>query len=496
MILSSLSKVDSAHPKAVIDIFQDAAARVEALAGLSRFRGDFYGCLTRRADALFELTDAVLCADGPVASLPELSLTGVHRRGHGAMYDGLAHGVIELDRLRTALVGLELPRYGGRQLVVAIDVTPWPRPDAECSPERSHCHRYCRCDGSRQTIPGWPYSVAAALGPGRSSWTAPLDVVRIRPHEDVTDVTADQVRGFLHRLAAAGQLRAGDPPVVVVLDAGYDIVRLSHLLADAPVRLLGRIRSDRVMHHRPGPRRGGRPGRQPRHGAEFRFADPATHHAPDSETSGTHARFGQVRARAWGRLHPKLERRAAWADHAGPLPIVDGLIVGVAVEHLPGERTPKPLWLWYSDADPAASNLDQLWRLYLRRFDLEHTFRFFKQTLGLTRPRLRTGEQADRWAWLLIAAYTQLRLARTLTEDLRRPWEKPLTADKLTPGRVRRGFRRIRRATGNPVSAPKASRPGPGRPKGRTSKPAPRHPVGKKQHKKDLPRRGATGKEG
>ena len=30
-------------------------------------------------------------------------------------------------------------------------------------------------------IPGWPYSVIAALEPGRTSWTAVLDAVRLRP---------------------------------------------------------------------------------------------------------------------------------------------------------------------------------------------------------------------------------------------------------------------------------------------------------------------------
>ena len=58
---------------------------------MSGFRRDFYETLTRRGDALFELTDAVLCAGGPVTSLPELSLSPV-RRGHGAMYDALACG--------------------------------------------------------------------------------------------------------------------------------------------------------------------------------------------------------------------------------------------------------------------------------------------------------------------------------------------------------------------------------------------------------------------
>ncbi|MFE7333193.1 transposase, partial [Streptomyces sp. NPDC057565] len=89
----------------------------------------------------------------------------------------------------------------------------------------------------------------------------------------------------------------------------------------------------------------------------------------------------------------------------------------------------------------------------------------------------------------------QLRLARPLAEDLRRPWEKPLTPDQLTPGRVRRGYRRIRRILGTPASTPKATHPGPGRPKGRTSTPAPRHPVGRKQCKVDRPRRSGAEEE-
>ena len=149
------------------------APRRQALAELSSFRMELYAAMPRRADALFELTDAVLCAGGPVVSLPELSLQAVHRRGHGAMYDALAQGRLEVSRLRLALAMLELPRGTDRQISIALDVTPWPRPDAECSPERLHCHRPCRCDGVRQTIPGWPYQVAAVLagdgprGPGR-----------------------------------------------------------------------------------------------------------------------------------------------------------------------------------------------------------------------------------------------------------------------------------------------------------------------------------------
>jgi hypothetical protein len=109
--------------------------------------------------------------------------------------------------------------------------------------------------------------------------------------------------------------------------------------------------------------------------------------------------------------------------------------------------------------------------MFLRRFDLEHTFRFLKQTLGWTKPRTRTPEAADRWTWLIIAAHTQLRLARHLTEDLRRPWEKAATTPgRLTPARIRRGFRNLRPTIALPASAPKPSRPGPGRPSGSPNK--------------------------
>jgi hypothetical protein len=478
--------------RAVMDSQACADRRVEALERLSGFRSSFYGCLTARADELFELTDAVLCAGAPVTSLPELSLAGVHRRGHGAMYDGLACGRIEFARVRMSVAALPLPRDGGGRLRLAVDVTTWPRPDAECSPGRSHCHRYCRCNGTRQTIPGWPYSVIVALESGRSSWTHLLDAVRVGPDDDVTEVTATQIRDLLARLIAAGAWCEGDPPVLLVMDAGYDVIRLSYLLADLPVVLLARIRGNRVMRATAPPvRADGRPGRPPRHGARFELDTPATWTLPDAGRHDTHARYGQVHVRAWGGLHPELEHRGPWADHPGLLPIIDGTVINVAVEHLPGDRSPKPMWLWCSDPDAAGADLDWWWRSYLRRFDIEHTFRFFKQTLGLTRPRLRTPEQADRWVWLLIAAHTQLRLARPLAQDLRRPWEAPLSSEKLTPGRVRRGFPRNRAAAGIPAKPPKTPHPGPGRPPGAISGPAPRHPVGKNHPKNDTPRRGS-----
>ncbi|MYX77649.1 transposase, partial [Streptomyces sp. SID3915] len=230
------------------------AVRVESLTVLSRFRTDFYDCLTARADALFELTDAVLCTDGPVRSLVDLALAPEHRRGHGALYAGLNRGRVDVARLRRVLVGVPLPRAADGRLVLAVDVSPWLRPDAGTVPDRSFCHTYGRGSAKHQMMPGWPYSVVVALESGRTSWSAFLDAARLPPGADLAAVTADQVREVVERLVTAGQWTAGDPEILVVLDAGYDAPRIAHLLSGLPVEVLGRTRSDRVMR-RPAPSR-------------------------------------------------------------------------------------------------------------------------------------------------------------------------------------------------------------------------------------------------
>ena len=268
---------------------------------LSRFRRDFHACLTARADELCELADAVLCADGPVRNLAALSLAPEHRRGHGALYDAVSHGRIDIARLRRSLAGLPLPRSADGRLVLAADVSNWLRPGAATSPERLFCHVYGRGKGQAQMIPGWPYSVIAALEPGRTSWTAVLDAVRLGPDDDETAVTAAQVREVITRLIEAGHWREGDPAILVVFDAGYDVTRLAYLLADLPAELLGRLRSDRVMQLPAPPRQPGTMGRPRKHGGELALANPATSAGP----AGGHEHGDvQVRDGRNGRVGP------------------------------------------------------------------------------------------------------------------------------------------------------------------------------------------------
>ncbi|MFE1522095.1 NF041680 family putative transposase [[Kitasatospora] papulosa] len=456
------------------------AVRGEAFGEASRFRGEFYGCLTAWRDALFELTDVVLCADGAVKSPVDLTLTAGHRRGQGGMYGGLNHGRIDVGRLRTVLAGLLLPRFDGGRLVLAVDVSPWLRSDAPCSADRLFCDVYGRAKTASQFIPGWPYSFVAVLEPGATSWTAILDAVRLGPADDATAITADQLRGVVERLIGAGQWQAGDPDIVIVSAAGYDVTRLAWVLCDLPVELVGRVRSDRVMRLPKPSRQPGTNGRPPKLGLEFRFTKPETWPEPAITTVTDTTHYGKAETQAWDRVHPRLTHRSSWLDHDGELPLVEVTLMRLKVEHLSKERDAPPLWLWSSKTGATPDDVNRFWQAFLRRFDLEHTFRFAKQALGWTTPKLRTPEAADRWTWILIVAHTQLRLARPLAEDLRRPWEKPTPSDRLTPARVRRGSRNIRANLACPARVPKPRGAGPGRPPGAKNKHgAPRYDVGK-----------------
>src|SRR4051795_13710797 len=147
----------------------DQGWRETALQRLQQFRGALFGCLGRRRDELFELTDALLCADGPVCSLVGLCLAPEHRRGHGALFDAIKHGQADAERLRRVLAGLPLPRMFGGRIVLAVDATAWLRPDAACCPQRLFCHVYGRGRESDQLIPGWPYQFVVAVESGPTS---------------------------------------------------------------------------------------------------------------------------------------------------------------------------------------------------------------------------------------------------------------------------------------------------------------------------------------
>ena len=267
-------------------VFADAVARWRALERLREFRSRLYDCLALRADALFELTDAILCADHAVTSLVQLCLEPEFTRGHGALYDALSAGRIDDEQLFSLLTAalplladdaeargwiaghdvidhvlLEKSLAGvpaqdaarvrdacarWSRLRFAVDATAYPRPDAVCSPGREHVHNgACHCKGSSKTAPGWEYQFTAAIGHLRTAWAAFTDVARTTPATR-TEQTIAQVKAVLRRLRAAGHGHRAAP--LFIFDAGYSAAALTDGLLGCPAHILVRLAAGSVFY--------------------------------------------------------------------------------------------------------------------------------------------------------------------------------------------------------------------------------------------------------
>ena len=159
---------------------------LDALLAFGSFRNSFYECLDRRADALFDLTDALLCAES-VPSPVHLSLQTSHRRGWGSLYAALEHGTIDALALRDLLARYPLEGAEVEQPVYAVDVSVWPRCDAECSPERGFYYHPSRHSSGQPIVAGRAYQFVAQLDFVReSSGRPPLTLRAFTPRETPT----------------------------------------------------------------------------------------------------------------------------------------------------------------------------------------------------------------------------------------------------------------------------------------------------------------------
>ena len=137
------------------------------------------------------------------------------------------------------------------------------------------------------------------------------------------------------------------------------------------------------------------------------------------------------------------------------------------------ERDPRESWFVWTGQDLLP--LHEVPTGYKRRYSHEHGYRFDKQALLWSRPRLRTPEQFERWTDVVACVHNQLMLARPLGQACYRPWERRRTV--VTPQQVRRAMPRIVTQLGTPAKPPQPRGKSPGRALGTHIEPAPRYKV-------------------
>jgi hypothetical protein len=420
-------------------------------ARLEEFRQVAYKHLGRAKDATFELTDAILLTRN-VYSLADLSLSPVFRRKWPSIYEALQDSRPQRQKLMQLYIK-QMPLVG--RPLLAGDHTNWSRPDAVTLQERTFEHSGTSIAGNKPITIGQGYSTIAWIPENSGSWALPLRHERITSWENPIEKAVWQLKQVCEHLP--------NRPISV-WDSEYGCAPFVLKTTDIPADILVRLRSNLCLWGEPEAYSG--KGRPKKHGAKFQLNEPTTWGEAASVLEENDPKLGRVRISKWENLHfrkaathPMLILRVERLDAQGNL------------------RVSKPLWLaWVGEQMPS---LEEVWRFYLRRFTIDHWYRFLKQRLHWTVPKLGTPKQCERWSDLMPLMTWELWLARDIVADNPLPWQKSL--DKLTPGRVAQAMGGVLAAIGTPATSPKprGKSPGwePGKPRTRKN----RYPTVKKR---------------
>lgn len=415
---------------------------------LSEFRNAVYQKVCYRPDEILDLIDALAIA-GQVRSPVAISESPLFRRKFSSVYDVLLEGEIEIERLRDLLVACqpaESETIAGYE-VYAIDATSNERMAAETLPDRGAL----KAQQNEPVRYGHKYSWLVRQVQSGTSWVAPTDVQRIHTQSTDTKLAAEQVQ------ALAGR---NPRPKVVTADSRYRDRHFLSIFAHLENTFaLVRLQNNQKLSQVPAPKLPNSRGAPRKHGADFQLS--AISRPPDASEEFFLGKQ-KVSVRAWYTLH--FKRFAS----------IVGTVVGV--EFLKEDGTPRykrPIWLFW--AGPERVSLQDLCRMYLWRFAIEHLFRFLKQHMGLNSNRSPDLVSTEKWMWLCALAYWQLLLMRNLVQPNRPAWHphrKDGQAHPLTPAQVQRSVLAFLLRSGTPARNTRPAGKGSGRQNGH--RPAPR----------------------
>src|SRR5947207_2156096 len=262
---------------------------------------------------------------------------------------------------------------------------------------------------------------------------------------------------------------------LVLVDRGYDSNWFWCKCSGLPIDLLGRLKGNRCFY-KPAPPHSGKRGAPRKDGAKLKLGDSSTHQHPDESHDGTDEEGHAVSVRCWKHMHVKEAR------------YLDLTIIQVIRPHASNkERDPKISWFVYLGQTPP-EGFAQVALLYCLRFSQEHGYRFDKQALLWTKPRVRTPEQFDRWSHIVAIAHNHIMLAHDLVEAELHPWENKHRTP--SPQQVRRGLATLLPQLGTPALPPTSRGKSKGRSCGAVIRKAKRFPVVRKTAK--VPQRVST----
>jgi hypothetical protein len=427
-----------------------------------QFRTEVYGTFHRRADAVFDLIDALAC-DTQARSPVELSLSPFFRQQYASLYKGLKAWEYDAAALDMVLLrALPEPELGGFRLWV-LDETPRRRQYAPTLADRGYVYAPNPVRGNKPITIGYNYSALAHIDQeGPSTWAPPWAIDRTPTAWTGVDVGLTQVIRLV---------LSDDHWHVITADSRYGTpLYIAGLYQCPSVTGVTRLRAYRNLYHKPPPYSG--KGRPRIHGDVFKLHKPGTWSEADERHEFTEqdakGRETRVVIEAWEEMHFKKAPHCPFT------------LVKVTTYNADGQlRFKRPVWLIVSGHRRLPAK--QARKAYRRRPVGEHLFRFVKRHLLFEAAQMGSVEQDERWSTVVGLAYWNLYVNRDIVGRSVRPWERykpiPPVGQPASPSQARRSFGRLLPELGTPASAPRPRGKSPGRAKGDRPQPRKRFKV-------------------
>lgn len=457
------------------------------------FRDSVYRFFPSRRDAAMELVDA-LSSNKTASSVVALSLSPLHRRNYCSITRVLDEYMpkcsveaLQQNRGLTNLLSSLCPSVQQRGFhLFAVDCTPEPRIFSPTLEDRSYVYAPNAVCGNKPVTIGHKYSIATYLpekpDTNTPPWLIPLACTRIDTTQHAELAGMEQIaaciksqKAFTNQLAVSlGDTAYNNPLCLGIAKNNVNQVHVSRSRNNK--KFFYPYTTDEITDAQ-------KRGRPKTYGDTHQLNDPATWRTPDEsiELSQISARGNEhiIKIDCWNEVIMRGRKSTKLSDY--PL-----RLLRVQVYKASGELLFKrPLWLTAAGKRRMELSMSDIFNSYRRRFDIEHFFRFGKNRLLMDKIQTPDVRHEESWWQLVMIAYTQLYLSRSLVNSFPNPWEQYLPAFKSnatikSPTQVQNDFERIIRMIGTPAQPPKPREKAPGRMLGDIQIKRTRHPIVKK----------------
>ena len=462
----------------------------EAVEKWMAFRDSLSSLFTKRTQAIMNIIDSLSSNYQGAFTAVQLSENSLFNYNYNSLYKGINQSfptktkkrkqqIKRQQQLIVSTLNIEdkLPFH-----LLAVDATNLSRTHSPTLIDREFVHKPSSIYGQKPIALGHKYSVLTYLKTDEKTnhnWSIPLSTERITSFSTDSKTAVQQIKVLLDNCPQLNSNKL----LVATADSYYsNQYFLGDLTKEKNLVTLTRSRSSRVFYSLPKiddnqPKRRGHPLW---YGDKFDLKDESTWHEVNSEFDTTITNnkneIIHLNIKSWHNLIMKGDKKTKMHDKPFNL-------LRITLTDEQGNLKFKPMWLIVMGDRKNELSLFDCYKAYLRRFDIEHLFRFAKKKLLLNNYYSTKVKREKNWVNLVFLSYVNLWASRHLAQQVTSDWQKyyqKKMPNQITPSMVQRDYERIIRTFGKTAPSPKTRGYSSGRKKGTKLSPRLRYPTVKK----------------